>query len=152
MNPTKGLKDEEAGILNKILKASDQEEVINKDLKDKRHNITVSIHHFIHIKHSPIESVEANRNRPNVSSVSSFSASMRQISNVCGVVLEHMWWHDSPIPMFNWNEKYTLSTLDYIIALHDNHTWCAGNYFLWSGCFATTFWQNFQLLVFPPIH
>lgn len=36
MNATKGLKDEQTGVLNKILKASNQEEVIHKHLKDKR--------------------------------------------------------------------------------------------------------------------
>lgn len=33
MNPTKRLKDEEAGILNEILKARHQKEVIDEDLK-----------------------------------------------------------------------------------------------------------------------
>lgn len=41
--------------------------------------------------------------------------------------------------MFYWNDRYTLSTLEYIIAPQDNHFWCAGNYFLWSGCFAAEF-------------
>lgn len=35
MNPTKRLKDEEAGVLNEILKASDQKEVIHKNLKEE---------------------------------------------------------------------------------------------------------------------
>lgn len=35
MNPTKGLKDEETGIFNEVLKASDQEEIIHKNLKEK---------------------------------------------------------------------------------------------------------------------
>lgn len=33
MNPTKRLKDEETGVFNEILKASNQEEIIHKDLK-----------------------------------------------------------------------------------------------------------------------
>lgn len=37
MNPAEGLKDEESGILNEVLQASNQEEVIHKDLGDKKH-------------------------------------------------------------------------------------------------------------------
>lgn len=36
MNPTKRLKDEEAGVLNEILKASHQKEVIDKDLNGNK--------------------------------------------------------------------------------------------------------------------
>lgn len=49
MDPTKSLKDEETGILNKILKASDQEEVIHQNLKEKDHR-AVSIDHCIRIQ------------------------------------------------------------------------------------------------------
>lgn len=35
MNPTKGLKDEESSVFNKILKACNQKEVIHKNLKEK---------------------------------------------------------------------------------------------------------------------
>ena len=35
MNSTEGLKDEEAGILNEILKTSNQKEVVHKNLEDK---------------------------------------------------------------------------------------------------------------------
>lgn len=34
MNPTKGLKDEEAGVLNEILQARHQKEVINENLNE----------------------------------------------------------------------------------------------------------------------
>lgn len=40
MNPTKGLKDEESSVFNKILKACNQKEVIYKNLKKKRYNIS----------------------------------------------------------------------------------------------------------------
>lgn len=36
MNPTKRLKDEEAGVLNEILKASHQKEVIDEDLNGNK--------------------------------------------------------------------------------------------------------------------
>lgn len=37
MNSAEGLKDEEAGILNKVLQASNKEEVIHQNLKDRKH-------------------------------------------------------------------------------------------------------------------
>lgn len=36
MNSAEGLKDEEAGIFNEVLQASNQEEVIHKNLKTER--------------------------------------------------------------------------------------------------------------------
>lgn len=53
MNPTKGLKDEETGILNEILKASDQEEVIHENLKEEKTTLLV----YTHTKLSCIQSV-----------------------------------------------------------------------------------------------
>lgn len=41
VNPTKGLKDEEAGVLDEILKAGDQEEVVHENLKEQRAVITL---------------------------------------------------------------------------------------------------------------
>ena len=35
VNPAEGLKDEETGILNEVLQASNQEEVIHKNLRDR---------------------------------------------------------------------------------------------------------------------
>ena len=35
MNSAEGLKDEEAGILDEVLQASNQEEVIHKNLRDR---------------------------------------------------------------------------------------------------------------------
>lgn len=37
VNSAEGLKDEEAGIFNKVLKASNQEEVIHKNLRDREY-------------------------------------------------------------------------------------------------------------------
>lgn len=48
MNPTKSLKDEETGVLNKILQASDQKEVIHKNLKENRPHYCK--HHILQYK------------------------------------------------------------------------------------------------------
>lgn len=70
MNPTKRLKDEEAGVLNEILKASHQKEVIDKDLNgDKAKSLlqpcSFTVTH-IHRKKTHLEYGKAKGKKRNV--------------------------------------------------------------------------------------